>query len=62
MKAPSVLVVDDEAPIVGLVRGYLEREGYAVESAMDERSILRIVQMSPNSSSAENAITGDSQR
>ncbi len=35
MKAPSVLIVDDEAPIVGLVRGYLEREGYVVEAAMD---------------------------
>ena len=30
-----VLVVDDEPPIIDLVRGYLEREGYAVLAAAD---------------------------
>jgi DNA-binding response OmpR family regulator len=30
-----VLVVDDEAPIRDLVRGYLSREGFAVETAED---------------------------
>ncbi len=28
MTAARVLVIDDEAPIVDLVRGYLEQEGY----------------------------------
>lgn len=32
---PLILVVDDEPPIVGLVRGYLEREGYQVLTADD---------------------------
>jgi len=35
MRQPRVLVVDDEAPIVDLVRSYLEREGYVVEAATD---------------------------
>lgn len=30
-----ILVVDDEAPILDLVRGYLEREGFLVETAAD---------------------------
>ncbi len=30
-----VLIVDDEAPIRDLVRGYLEREGFAVATAAD---------------------------
>jgi DNA-binding response OmpR family regulator len=30
-----ILVVDDEPPIVDLVTGYLEREGWVVESAVD---------------------------
>jgi DNA-binding response OmpR family regulator len=32
---PRVLVVDDEAPILDLVRGYLERDGFAVTTAGD---------------------------
>lgn len=43
MQPPRVLVVDDEAPIVELVRGYLEREGYVVESAMDGPSAVDAV-------------------
>ncbi len=35
MQLPRILLVDDEAPILDLVRGYLEREGFAVETAMD---------------------------
>ena len=33
MSGPTILVVDDEPPIIDLVRGYLEREGYAVHAA-----------------------------
>jgi DNA-binding response OmpR family regulator len=38
-----VLVVDDEPPIVNLVRGYLEREGWAVLVATDGREALEVV-------------------
>lgn len=38
-----VLVVDDEPPIVELVRGYLEREGFAVDTAVDGPSALAAV-------------------
>jgi DNA-binding response OmpR family regulator len=38
--SPRVLVVDDEEPIVELVRGYLEREGYEVDVAADGRSAV----------------------
>jgi DNA-binding response OmpR family regulator len=37
-----VLVVDDEPPIVELVRGYLEREGYEVLSAPDGPRALEL--------------------
>jgi len=37
---PLVLVVDDEPPIVELVRGYLEREGFDVRVAEDGLSAL----------------------
>ncbi|OGO56944.1 MAG: DNA-binding response regulator [Chloroflexi bacterium RBG_16_69_14] len=46
MQTPRVLVVDDEAPIVDLVRGYLEREGYIVESATDGPSAVEAVRTS----------------
>jgi DNA-binding response OmpR family regulator len=46
MQSPRILVVDDEAPIVELVRGYLEREGYVVESAIDGRSAVEAVRSS----------------
>ena len=32
---PRILLVDDETPILDLVRGYLEREGYAVSTVED---------------------------
>lgn len=38
-----VLVVDDEPPIVDLVRGYLEREGMAVEARSDGPAALDAV-------------------
>ncbi len=43
MTAPRVLVVDDEAPIVDLVRGYLEREGMEVLSAADGPAALELI-------------------
>jgi len=36
-----ILVVDDEPPIVELVRGYLEREGYEVLAATDGPSAIQ---------------------
>lgn len=40
---PLILVVDDEPPIVQLVRGYLERAGYRVVTAGDGPSALECV-------------------
>ncbi len=40
---PKVLVVDDEPPIVELVTGYLEREGWSVANAGDGREALDAV-------------------
>ena len=40
--APLVLVVDDEPPLVHLVRSYLEREGFRVASAADGESALLV--------------------
>lgn len=42
-RAPRVLVVDDERPIVELVRGYLVREGMEVLIAHDGRAALEAV-------------------
>ncbi|HFQ92415.1 MAG TPA: response regulator transcription factor [Anaerolineae bacterium] len=36
----KILVVDDEARLVNLVRGYLEQEGYEVRAASDGRQAL----------------------
>ncbi len=41
------LVVDDEAPIVDLVRGYLEREGMEVQSAADGQAALDLIRERP---------------
>jgi DNA-binding response OmpR family regulator len=46
MQAARVLVVDDEPPIVELVRGYLERDGFVVESAVDGPSAVEAVRAS----------------
>lgn len=43
MDSPSVLVVDDDADVRGLVRELLERAGYAVLEAEDGRAGLRVV-------------------
>jgi DNA-binding response OmpR family regulator len=40
MSAPRALIVDDEAPIRELVRGYLEREGFTVSCAEDGQAAL----------------------
>ncbi len=38
-----VVVVDDEAPLVQLVTGYLEREGYQVHPAYDGTEALEVI-------------------
>src|SRR5947209_11960 len=40
MDTLTVLVVDDEAPLRELVRGYLERDGFAVLTAADGPTAL----------------------
>lgn len=44
---PPILVVDDDAKIVRLVRTYLEREGYRVVEASDGRSALAAIALDP---------------
>ena len=39
---PLALVVDDEAPLASLVRSYLEREGFEVETAGDGETGVRL--------------------
>jgi two-component system alkaline phosphatase synthesis response regulator PhoP len=41
MAGERILVVEDEANIVNLVRAYLEREGFVVETATDGRAALQ---------------------
>ncbi len=41
MNAPKILVVDDEANIVNLLKAYLEREGYVVYTASDGLAALK---------------------
>ena len=43
MTATRVLVVDDEAPILELIRGYLEREGMEVITASDGLTGLELI-------------------
>jgi DNA-binding response OmpR family regulator len=43
MTIATVLVVDDEPPIIELVRGYLEREGYVVHAVGDGPSAVAAV-------------------
>ncbi len=46
---PLVLIVEDEAPLVTLLRYNLEREGFAVEEAGDgEEALLRIAERRPD--------------
>lgn len=43
---PRALVVDDEAPLVQVVRGYLEREGFDVAAAGDGPTALELARTS----------------
>ncbi len=46
---PLVLIVEDEAPLVTMLRYNLEREGFAVEEAGDgEEALLRIAECRPD--------------
>ena len=45
--ASRILVVDDEAQIVRVLRGYLERAGYGVQSAYDGVEALRSARQEP---------------
>ena len=48
MQHPSVLVVEDEAPLVTLLRYNLEREGFAVTEAHDgEEALLHLREATP---------------
>ena len=42
-----VLVVDDEASVQEVVRAYLERDGFIVDSAMDGRTALESIERKP---------------
>ncbi|MEJ2746659.1 MAG: response regulator transcription factor [Anaerolineae bacterium] len=42
-----ILVIDDEARLVNLVRGYLEQEGYEVATAGDGRQALFVARETP---------------
>ncbi len=43
----TILVVDDEAKLVELVEGYLQREGFEVLSALDGPTALNLAQSKP---------------
>jgi two-component system phosphate regulon response regulator PhoB len=46
---PRVLIVEDEAPLVTMLRYNLEREGFAVDAAGDgEEALLRIAERRPD--------------
>jgi two-component system phosphate regulon response regulator PhoB len=46
---PVILIVEDEAPLVTMLRYNLEREGFAVEAAGDgEEALLRIAERRPD--------------
>src|SRR5438067_4953831 len=46
---PLVLIVEDEAPLVTMLRYNLEREGFAVDAAADgEEALLRIAERKPD--------------
>jgi two-component system phosphate regulon response regulator PhoB len=46
---PLVLIVEDEAPLVTMLRYNLEREGFAVDAAADgEAALLRIAERKPD--------------
>lgn len=43
-RSRPILVVDDDVKIVGLIRTYLEREGFRVVEALDGRAALRQIE------------------
>jgi len=43
VRAPRILVVDDEPPLVELVRGYLTREGFEILTAADGPTAVQLV-------------------
>src|SRR6202047_1603481 len=46
---PLVLIVEDEAPLVTMLRYNLEREGFIVDAAVDgEEALLRIAERRPD--------------
>src|SRR3954466_150423 len=46
---PVILIVEDEAPLVTMLRYNLEREGFAVDAAADgEEALLRIAERRPD--------------
>ena len=46
---PLILIVEDEAPLVTMLRYNLEREGFAVDEAADgEEALLRIAERRPD--------------
>ena len=46
---PVVLIVEDEAPLVTMLRYNLEREGFAVDEATNgEEALLRIAERRPD--------------
>src|SRR5260370_24336656 len=46
---PLVLIVEEEAPLVTMLRYNLEREGFAVDAAADgEEALLRIAEHRPD--------------
>lgn len=46
---PLVLIVEDEAPLVMMLRYNLEREGFTVEEAVDgEEALLRVAERQPD--------------
>ena len=45
MEAAKILVVDDESPIRGFIRRYLERDGYVVVEATNGREALQLAKL-----------------
>src|ERR1035437_2353429 len=43
VRSPRILVVDDEPPLVELVRGYLAREGFEILTAGNGPSAVQLV-------------------
>jgi two-component system, OmpR family, phosphate regulon response regulator PhoB len=49
MNKPLVLIVEDEAPLVTMLRYNLEKEGFAVRAAGDgEEALLQIAEHKPD--------------